>query len=581
MLSRIVRARAVASAIVLVVLVMAPNIICWWMDRRPEVSETALVIPIVLLAIFLAVLGKRLWLACLLLAPFAVLAPLEVFYAYVFRRPSSAAIIATIFATDAGETREYLGDALLPMLFCVITCCALAACSVLWVRQADLRLSAQVRAIALLVAVAMPYALYNLYDSVVISRMFGVHKLEFNIHPSEKRPNAFATELTESIAVGYPFGVVVRVAQYAEQSRAIRESARRLASFKFNGHTTTDDQRPHIYVLVIGESSRRDRWQLFGYGRPTNPELSRVQDLVPLPDLVTPWPLSIEAIPQLLTRRPDTDSKSVWNEPSIMRLMQEAGYATYWLSNQLKISAVDTPVSFYAAEAQHAEFVNFASSGSAGGYDERLFTSLRKALADSNRDRFIILHMMGSHLAYDARYPDRFKKFAPTLSDSNDKTTEIERRNNSYDNTILYTDFVLAQVIAILRQTDAITALWYESDHGEILATTSCSLGGHGLGTRFEYQIPGFFWYSDSFNQAYPGKVKQIRENARNKLSSVDTFETLADMASIAFPGHDESRSLFSASWRYRRRVVNEPRQTDFDTASFDPMCGFVRAASR
>ena len=327
-------------------------------------------------------------------------------------------------------------------------------------------------------------------------------------------------------------------------------------------------------MLVIGESSRRANWQLFGYRRPTNPSLSRLENLVPLTRFITSWPESIAAIPMILTRRkPAMAWDAPWHEASFLRAMQEAGYETYWISNQQAIGEFDSPVSMYAYEAEHVEWLNHASWTAPGSYDGDLIRPLEDALHASDHDLFIVLHMMGSHVQYDYRYPVAFQRWRPTQLSPPGDGTRIERARNSYDNSILYGDHVLAEVIDVLKQSGAVTALWFESDHGEVIPTPTCDREGHGVGTVSEYEIPAFFWYSDSYARHFPQRVAALRANAAKRTLSADTFESLIDMAGVTFPGHDETWSLFSPDWHYHTRWVAQTRHIDFDTASVDTTC--------
>ncbi|HTA63940.1 MAG TPA: sulfatase-like hydrolase/transferase, partial [Xanthomonadaceae bacterium] len=162
-------------------------------------------------------------------------------------------------------------------------------------------------------------------------------------------------------------------------------------------------------------------------------------------------------------------------------------------------------------------------------------------------------------------------------SDDDNDAESVERARNSYDNSILYTDHVLASIIGILREDGAVTALWFESDHGESLPTATCSMEGHGNGTHYEYEIPALFWYSDSFAATFPERLAAMHANANKRTMSADTFESLIDLAGVDFPGHDPSWSLFSTQWRYRPRIVNRPSQGDIDTATFSKDCGVVQ----
>lgn len=541
---------------------MFPNLVWLCIGHGIAVWTAGLLVPAALLILMFALSGRAPWLACLLLAPFAAVAPAEAFYIHTYLRPSSAQVLASLFATNPGESREYLGRLLAPLVACMLVGVALA----LWAAWSSARARLRWRfAGGSTVAIAMALVAF------LIS--FGN-----TAGATAVRLTGAVSALDGQLETGYPFGLIERLVEYRRQWLAMREEAAHLDGFRFHARREANIAKRQIYVLVIGESSRRDHWQLFGYGRPTNPALVRESNLVPVTDMVTSWPESIAAIPMILTRKPSTAPwSSLWHEASILRAMQEAGFETWWISNQLPIGKFDSPVSVYALEAQHLQFMRHEAWSAPGSYDEDLLQPFREAIRNSNDDLFIVLHMMGSHQAYDLRYPDSFRRFRPVKSDAKSGAPLYLRDRNSYDNTILYTDHVLAEVIATLRTSGATSALWFESDHGETLPTPTCLREGHGFGTRYDFQVPALFWYSDAYARTFPARAAALRNNARKRSMSADTFESLLDMADVTFPGHDEARSLFSPGWRYQPRLVHGPRQADFDRATFESRCEIVR----
>jgi glucan phosphoethanolaminetransferase (alkaline phosphatase superfamily) len=559
------RKLALAAIALLIVLVMLPNIV-WLMHDSSWPSWTAaLVLPLALLVVWFALSGRWLWLACLLLAPFALLAPLETYYIAQYRHPTSAQIIATIVATNPLEAREYFGH-LIPLLALALLAGLAVALLAAWMSfRARLRWRGTTRISALCLGVVA--ALVPLAVGYANAR----HR------PAETSDSASAPLPVYGQAVedGFPFGVVPRIVEYRREWDRMRSEAAKFKAFRFHARRAGPalPQR-QVYVLVIGESSRRANWQLFGYDRATNPGLSKLQNVVPLTHFISTWPESIAAIPMILTRRkPEMAWDAPWHEASVLRAMAEAGYETYWISNQQAIGEFESPVSMYAYEADHVEWLNHASWTAPGSYDEDLVQPLRDALHASNKDLFIVLHMMGSHVKYDYRYPPAFEHWKPTQLSPGGKGSSIERARNSYDNSILYTDHVLAQVIDSLKSSGAITALWFESDHGELIPTPTCDKEGHGVGTVPEYEIPALFWYSDAYRQHFPERIATLRANSGKRTLSADTFESLIDMAGATFPTHDETWSLFSPEWHYHTRWVAQTRHIDFDTARFDKTC--------
>jgi len=567
------RRLAIALLFILLALVMAPNLL--WLavgSDLPHPWVAPVILPSSFLLVLLAVLGGRLWGACLVLLPFAALTPLEGFYIASYQRPSSPQIIATLVASNPREMREYIGPLIVPMALCVLAALALALAAAWASRRVSLRLPARTRWAMATLALAMLLAAAATTSS-------GSGNRNTRLHAGSRR----AAELGV-IQYGWPFGLISRLLILHREWSQMHANVARLNGFRFGAHAAAAVPGRQVYVLVIGETSRRDHWSLFGYARPTTPELARTANLVPIRDFDSAWPESMTAIPMILTRKPATvTSLSWWKEASILRAMAEAGFTTYWISNQLAIDQPGSALSAITLEAQHRMFLNHTTLSAPGAFDEVLLKPLRETLHGSNENLFIVVHLMGSHQTYDYRYPIAYKRWRPTESDPAAADASVTATNqrivNSYDNSIAYTDHILAAIIGILRDEGAISALWFESDHGESLPTATCTLQSHGHGTRHEYEIPALAWYSDSYQAAFPQRVAAVRANAGKRSMSQNTFESLADMAGITFPSHDPSWSLFSPDWVYHPRIVNRPVQVDIDNATIDERCGLAHPA--
>jgi glucan phosphoethanolaminetransferase (alkaline phosphatase superfamily) len=565
----ITKSYALGALFTLLALLMLPNLVlCCVSTMDLTVVIGAIVIPMILLACYFAVLGRRIWLACLLVTPFATLCPLEVYYIVLYRRPSSVDILGTVSLTNPSEVVGYFGWWKLGLaVLCAMGCLALSLYAAWSSYRADLRWSGKMREYLIAGALAFPLVLF-----VVGS----VHKEQSQ--RSRWENGLLSIERFESpVMAGYPFGVISRFWYFHEELTDLRAQYAQAASSSFHATQDAGVAKRQIYVLVIGESSRRDHWQLFGYGRATNPELASNPNIVPISNMLGAWSETIAAVPLILTRKPMQDRGLGWHEASILSAMREAGYDTWWVSNQLPLGKGNSLISLYALEAKHQLYVDYVGINEGSSYDEALLEPLAKILADKSQQRvFVVLHMLGSHVPYDLRYPPAFKRFVPALSDAG-RRPGAENFSNSYDNTVLYTDHVLSEVIGMLVRSGAVSALWYESDHGEMLPTSTCNLDGHRFGTRYEYMIPALFWYSDEYKALFPDRIEQLRANANKSTVSASTFESLIDMAGIDFPGHDETWSLFSPHWLFHPRIVNTPfLQADFDKARFGKDCELV-----
>jgi glucan phosphoethanolaminetransferase (alkaline phosphatase superfamily) len=128
-------------------------------------------------------------------------------------------------------------------------------------------------------------------------------------------------------------------------------------------------------------------------------------------------------------------------------------------------------------------------------------------------------------------------------------------------------------VIEILRASDAITGMFYASDHGEDLATPTCAFRTHGNPSLPDFIIPALFWYSDAYAATFPDHVENLLRNSRRPVTSENVFESLIDLGNITFPSHDVKMSLLSSALEDRPRIVNALGTLDFDKATIGKNC--------
>lgn len=129
---------------------------------------------------------------------------------------------------------------------------------------------------------------------------------------------------------------------------------------------------------------------------------------------------------------------------------------------------------------------------------------LRRLVRAATRDTVIVMHMNGSHgPAYFRRYPDDFKAFAPTCETSQLHNCPVDSVRNAYDNTILYTDHILADAIGVLEAESARldTAMLYVSDHGESLGEAATWLHGlpYAIAPEVQKHVPMIMWASTGY----------------------------------------------------------------------------------
>jgi glucan phosphoethanolaminetransferase (alkaline phosphatase superfamily) len=384
-------------------------------------------------------------------------------------------------------------------------------------------------------------------------------------------------------ARSWPFGLAARGFDFYKERVYLADLNRRSAAFRFGAKQAGDGHEPQVVVVVLGESSRYDRWSLNGYARETNPLLAREENLVMLKDVITPVSATRLSVPVIISRKPAMQSlKDGFYEKSFLSAFREAGFKTFWISNQVSFGKFDTPVSVFAKEADDVQFLNLGSVSDASSHDAVLLDPLRRAVHDPAQKVLVVLHTLGSHWNFGHRYPKEFDRWQPSLQalDKPDYTNpRIEpEMNNSYDSAILYTDWFLAQVIGVLKESALPASLLYVADHGQTLYDKSCKIAFHGHNTQYEFHVPAFVWYSSGYAERFPGKVEQLRRHQGAKLSTENMFHTVLDMADIRYPGEQPERSFVNAALKRHTRYVDSYGWTDYDDAIMRGDCREVIA---
>ena len=389
-----------------------------------------------------------------------------------------------------------------------------------------------------------------------------------------------------AVAQSWPFGLAARGVDFYRERVHLAELKERSAAFRFGARQDGNAQAPQVVVMVLGESSRFDRWSLNGYGRDTNPLLSKEGNLVPLADVITPVSATRLSVPVIISRKPAMQSlKDGFYEKSFLSAFKEAGFKTFWLSNQVSFGKFDTPVSVFAKEADEVEFLNLGGFTDNASYDAVLLDPLRRAVADPAQKVLVVLHTLGSHWNYAHRYPKAFDRWQPSLQgmDKPDVTDSSlqPKMSNSYDSAILYTDWFLSNVIGVLKESGLPASLLYVADHGQTIYDKSCKIAFHGHNTQYEFHVPAFVWYSDSYAERFPAKVDQLRRHRKAKLSTENMFHTVLDMADIRYPDEHLERSFVNAAFKRHKRYVDSYGWTDYDNATMKGDCREVIARGK
>lgn len=330
-------------------------------------------------------------------------------------------------------------------------------------------------------------------------------------------------------------------------SEALKISNFELTSegFSYEACRDTIPQQREVYVLYIGEASRAESWSLYGSKRQTNPLLSQIDDLCLFGGVTTQSNTTHKSVPMILSSIHTSEHEELYRRKGILTLFSEAGFDTYFISNQSPQGAM---IDKLAAEADNVEYLDDPRM------DMQLVDRMNEIITTSPSMRlFIVLHAYGSHFSYHQRYPRDFARYMPD-DDVAITRQNIEMIRNSYDNSVLYTDYVLSEAISSLKShNDLCSVLLFCSDHGEDLMDDERMRFLHSSPTVTYYQlhVASFAWMSPLYRSVFAEKAAAVANNYSAPATTYSVFHTMADFASIHSPYVMHEASLCSFDFDY------------------------------
>jgi glucan phosphoethanolaminetransferase (alkaline phosphatase superfamily) len=566
--------RGLLGLLLFSVLLLAPAFVAVIEMEEPLQDRLqACAFSLVIWILWLALWARAYW-ACLAALPLILIVPGILYLLVTYHAQPTAAVIGIIADTNLEESAEFLRGLWLPICagYAILACLVIVSLSLM--RRHRVSWTQRSRYWVLIFVPLAWGGLYWLYQQQELSTK------EFRPFPDPFRV-ARQPLAVEYLRNALPFGVLLQFGDYLSGERNIAKVERAMAGFKFGAKQTSGSNARQVFVLVIGESARRDRWSLYGYDRPTSPLMQQQSNLVAYGDVVTMATATRVSVPVMLTRRTAQQAKdAAFSERSLISAFHEAGFSTYWLSTQAPLGMFDAPIAVNAREADHVAYFNGSGAWGLTPPDGVLLEPLKRALAQSAEPRqLIVLHTLGSHYDYRYRYPHAFEKFkpAPSPDDATDMHDDVFRAklNNAYDNSILYTDYFISQVIAAVSQSDRpVATVLYLSDHGEDVFDKDCGEAFRGRSSPVSYRIPLFLWYSDEYQRSYPRKIEMLKQHSGQPLTTRAVFPTMLDAADIHFAGEDLTGSVMSEKFGIQPRVVSTFNGVvDFDHAHFTRTC--------
>lgn len=290
---------------------------------------------------------------------------------------------------------------------------------------------------------------------------------------SQQRSFAEAQEKVEQrMAAAVPWQLLVGYRQYREQLDNMQALLNQNAALPpLQNLKDNSGDAPRTLVLVLGESTTREHMHLYGYGRDTTPNLdalaARDNSLTVFRNVVSPRPYTIEVMQQILTFGDEQHPDRFLTDPSLINLMKQAGYKTFWITNQQTMTKRNTMLTTFSQQTDVPVYLNNQRSQNASQFDSVVLEPFDKALRDPAQKKLIIVHLLGTHMDYRYRYPAQFEHFKDNVGAPAALSPDQVETYNFYDNAVRYNDFIVSDLIKRYSATTPNGFLLYLSDHGE------------------------------------------------------------------------------------------------------------------
>jgi len=432
-------------------------------------------------------------------------------------------MLMNAFATDAAET----GDLLTPRFVMYLLLMGLVPSYLIW----DIQIQSAAVGKAWLARLKLAgLALVTLIAIVLIFSSFFASFVR-----EHKMLRYYANPLTPVYAV------------YKYSKRGISISPVEVESIGMDAHTPAADIDRELIIMVLGETARANRFSINGYERQTNPRLE-AENVISFSLVHACGTSTSVSVPCMFDRenRADFTNAEAAATQNVLDVLEHAEVQVLWRDNNSNSKGVADRVvfeDFRSAENNPVCDVECRDVGMLSGLQEYIDKQ-------TEGDIFIVLHQMGSHgPAYYKRYPDEFRVFTPTCDSNQLDGCSQEEISNAYDNTILYTDHFLGEVIDLLRTNDGRfeTAMFYASDHGESLGEKGVYLHGlpYWMAPDTQTKVPMILWFGKNYHDASPQALREIRNTP---LTHDFIFHTLLGMFEVTTTEYNQEKDLLHLS---------------------------------
>jgi lipid A ethanolaminephosphotransferase len=308
-------------------------------------------------------------------------------------------------------------------------------------------------------------------------------------------------------------------------------------------------KRKSLTVLVVGESARAENFGILGYNRDTTPQLKKERGLLTFTDVHSCGTETAVSVPCMFSDmgRKDYSASQARNQEGMLDVLKRAGLDVIWRDNQSGCKGTCDRVTLQ--DVSNLKDPVLCANNECR--DEILLQGLQSFIDHLDKDTVLVLHQMGSHgPEYFKRYPKAFEKFTPVCESNALNNCSRESIVNGYDNTLLYTDHILASLIDILRsnQDKVDTAMLYLSDHGESLGEYNLFLHGtpYMLAPDQQKHVPMIAWFSDNYQQSFAVDTHCLQKERNAPLSQDNLFHSMLGLLKVQTSVYNPSLDMFA-----------------------------------
>ena len=405
------------------------------------------------------------------------------------------------------------------------------------------------------VIIILAIIVFLLKKAYNVHKKFGIHISEININAKQKASAAIVLigsfmsliyYTPQSSIAGLWKNVTDYVAEMQEYNVGHDE---RFADMNIDSNQTLAARTKGTIIVVIGESASRSYMKAFtpDFQFDNTPWLSEKMaagfdsnGFIVYKNVYSSWSQTVPVLQRALTEQSQYNNKEFHNSTSIVDAAKKAGYKTYWFSNQGRYGEFDSAITLVAKTADVAEWTDDAYDFS-DKYDSALLPYLEKV--NGNENNFIVLHLMGSHIYYNNRYPKDFKRWVT------EDGTGMATAAPAYANTILYTDYILSQIYDYASKNLNLQAMIYFSDHGENL-----NISHNPDVFSFDMvRIPMFVYLSQEYRNVLPERAN-ILYNHRDRYFTNDMlYDTICGMMNAPSNRYEARQDFSSAEYAFNR----------------------------